>query len=62
MAVDTGYALGPMDGSWVSAVQITESAGTGTVCTVTVDGQSAKIQLSDGNYIAPEGGNNNGIK
>ncbi len=68
MAVDTGYALGPMDGTWVSAVQVTESAGgltdagAETVCTVTVDGQSAKIQLSDGNYIAPEGGNNNGIK
>lgn len=68
MAVDTGYGMGPMDGTWISTIL----AGTGSdtltspdarlAVDITVEGASASIRLSDGNGIAPLGGNNNGIK
>ena len=68
MAVDTGYAVGPIDGTWVSAVKVTPEGNVITdpdarmVVDLEVAGSSVKIKLSDGNYIAPKGGNNNGIK
>ncbi len=67
MMVDTGYAVGPMDGAWVSAVALTPDGDTVTnpataVVEITVTGTSAKIKLSDGAFIAPKGGNNNGIE
>jgi len=68
MAVDTGYAVGPMDGTWVSAVAVTPegdtitSPDTGIVADLEVQENSVRIKLSDGTYIAPKGGNNNGIK
>ena len=68
MAVDTGYAVGPIDGTWVSAVKVTPGDNVITdpdakmVVDLEVAGSSVKIKLSDGNYIAPKGGNNNGIQ
>ncbi len=68
MAVDTGYAVGPIDGTWVSAVKVTPGDNVitdpdaGMVVDLEVAGSSVKIKLSDGNYIAPKGGNNNGIE
>lgn len=68
MAVDTGYAVGPIDGTWVSAVKVTPGdnvitdSDAGMVVDLEVAGSSVKIKLSDGNYIAPKGGNNNGIE
>ena len=67
MMVDTDYAVGPMDGAWVSAVALTPDGDTVTnpataVVEITVTGTSAKIKLSDGAFIAPKGGNNNGIE
>ncbi len=66
MVVDTGYAVGPMDGTWVSAVAMSNTSEEITdpgaaVVDITVSGTSAKLKLSDGSYIAPSGGNNNGI-
>ena len=68
MAVDTGYAVGPIDGAWVSAVKVTPEGNVITdpyakmVVDLEVAGSSVKIKLSDGKYIAPKGGNYNGIK
>lgn len=68
MAVDTGYAVGPIEGNWVSAVKVTPEGNVITdpyakmVVDLEVAGSSVKIKLSDGNYIAPKGGNNNGIE
>ena len=68
MAVDTGYAVGPIDGTWVSAVKVTPEGNVitdpdaGMVVDLEVADSSVKIKLSDGNYIAPKGGNNNGIQ
>ena len=68
MAVDTGYAVGPIDGTWVSAVKVTPEGNVitdpdaGMVVDLEVADSSVKIKLSDGNYIAPKGGNNNGIE
>ena len=58
--VDTDYAVGPMDGAWVSAVALTPDGDTVTnpataVVEITVTGTSAKIKLSDGAFIAPKG-------
>ena len=68
MAVDTGYAVGPIDSTWVSAVKVTPEGNVitdpdaGMVVDLEVADSSVKIKLSDGNYIAPKGGNNNGIQ
>ncbi len=66
MAVDTGYAVGALDGSWVSAVPVTlgdsiPSPDAAAVVSLRVEGQSVYIQLSDGSYIKPKGGDANGI-
>ena len=69
MVVYTGYAVGPMDGTWLSAVDVGKPDGVDKITNpgsatveITVEGSSAKIKLSDENFIAPKGGNNNGIK
>ena len=67
MIVNTGYAPGKLDGSWVSAVQpvvsgnsVTDAAGG--VWTLTFNGSSVTITDANGVSIAPKGGNSNGIK
>ena len=60
MVTDTGYAPGVLDGTWVTAVAEADAAAQ-AVWTLTVDGTTVKIQDANNTYIAPKGGNNNGI-
>lgn len=66
MILDTGYAPGSLDGTWVTAVQPSVTDGSVTdptagVWTLTVSGSSVKLTDANGVTIAPKGGNNNGI-
>ena len=66
MVVETGYAMGKLDGTWVSAVQPVVSGdkvidAKGGLWTLTVDGNSVSIVDSNGVAIKPKGGNSNGI-
>ena len=61
MVTDTGYAPGVLDGSWVTAVA-QETAQSNALWTLTVDGDTVTLQDQNGTYIAPKGGNNNGIQ
>ncbi|MBM6939673.1 DNA-binding protein, partial [Pseudoflavonifractor phocaeensis] len=68
MVVDSGYAVGALDGTWLTATQLTDDNGAITdpaanlvwTVSVTADG----VTLTDGNgvTVAPKGGNNNGIQ
>ena len=66
--VSSGYAMGVLDGSWITAASVTESDGkivdpaAGTVWTITVDGDTAVLTDSNGTSVAPKSGNNNGIQ
>ena len=63
MVADTGYAPGAFDGSWLSAVQVTEgTVPENAVWILTVTGDQVTMQAPDGNYAAPKGGNINGIE
>lgn len=67
MILDTGYAPGSLDGTWVTAVQPSVTDGSVTdpttgVWTLTVSGSSVKLTDANGVSIAPKGGNENGIK
>lgn len=67
MIADSGYAPGVLDDTWLSAVQPAVNDDTVTdaknaVWTLTVSGDSVKLQDATGVYVAPKGGNNNGIK
>ena len=61
MVTDTGYAPGVLDGSWITAVD-QASAQTDALWTLTVEGSTVTLQDANGAYIAPKGGNNNGIQ
>ena len=66
MVVEGGYAMGALDGTWVSVVQ-PEIEGDqvadakGGIWTLTVNGSSVQITDANGASIKPKGGNNNGI-
>ena len=62
MVTDTGYAPGVLDGTWVSAVKVTDGSVPNAIWTLTVTGNEVKLQDQNGKYIAPKGGNNNGIQ
>lgn len=67
MVLDTGYAPGSLDGTWVTAVQPSVTDGSVTdpttgVWTLTVSGSSVKLTDANGVSIAPKGGDSNGIK
>ena len=67
LVVDSGYAAGALDGTWVSAVQPTiaddkVTDAKGGIWTLTVTGNQVTIKDANGKFIAPKGGNNNGIK
>lgn len=67
MVLDTGYAPGILDGTWVTAVQpsVTDESVTDPtdgVWTLTVSGNSVQLTDANGVTIAPSGGENNGIK
>ncbi|MBQ8356023.1 MAG: CehA/McbA family metallohydrolase, partial [Oscillospiraceae bacterium] len=66
MVVEGGYAMGALDGTWVSVVQpeisgdqVTDAKGG--IWTLTVSGSSVQITDANGASIKPKGGNNNGI-
>jgi len=66
MIVGTGYAPGLFDNGWLTAVQpvvdgdkVTDTQGA--VWTLTIGADGVSIQDSDGMFVAPKGGNNNGI-
>lgn len=66
MILDTGYAPGSLDGTWVTAVQPSVTDGSVTdptagVWTLTVSGSSVKLTDANGVSIAPNGGDSNGI-
>lgn len=68
MVTDTGYAPQKIDGTWLpadelgTALEDTVSAPADeTVWEIAVTADTATIKDSDGKFIAPSGGNNNGI-
>ena len=67
IATDKGYAMGVIDGSWVSAQKVTATNGkiTGVADShlweVTVSGSSVTLKDNNGTFLAPAGGNKNGI-
>ena len=62
MVTDTGYAPGVLDGTWVSAVEVLDGSVPNAIWTLTVTGNEVTLQDQNGKYIAPKGGNNNGIQ
>ena len=62
MVTDTGYAPGKLDGNWISAVQVAEGTIPDAIWTLTVTGEEVTLKDSNGKFVAPKGGNNNGIK
>ena len=62
MVTDTGYAPGKLDGNWISAVQVAEGTIPDAIWTLTVIGEEVTLKDSNGKFVAPKGGNNNGIK
>ena len=66
MMVEDGYAMGKLDGTWISVVQPTikndqVTDAMGGIWTLTVNGSSVQITDANGVSIKPKGGNNNGI-
>ena len=69
LVTDTGYAPGPLDGTWLSAAemgvpdQMASISDPGTAWyQIAVDGDSVTLTDRNGQAIAPKGGNENGIK
>ncbi|MBR2639808.1 MAG: hypothetical protein IKD39_04500, partial [Oscillospiraceae bacterium] len=67
MVIESGYAMGALDGSWITSVQpvidgdkVTDAKGG--VWTLVIDGEYVTITDSNGSSIAPKGGDANGIK
>ena len=66
MVVEGGYAMGALNGNWVTMVQPTIEGDVvtdakGGIWTLTVDGSSVTITDANGASIKPKGGNANGI-
>lgn len=68
MVTDTGYAPQKFDNNWLPAAELGTDPGDTvsapadeTVWEVAVTADTATIKDSDGKFIAPSGGNNNGI-
>ena len=69
LVTDTGYAPGPLEGTWLYAAemgvpdQMASISDLGTAWyLIAVDGDSVTLTDSNGQAIAPKGGNENGIK
>ena len=67
LVTDSGYAPGVLDSGWLTATAVTADENAVTVdpallWTVTVGTDGIKLKDSDGNTIAPKGGNTNGIQ
>ena len=68
MVTDTGYAPQKIDGTWLPADELGTALGDTvsapadeTVWEIAVTADTATIKDMDGKFIAPSGGNNNGI-
>lgn len=68
MVTDTGYAPQKFDNNWLPAAELgtdpgdtVSSPADETVWEIAVTADTATIKDSDGKFIAPSGGNNNGI-
>ena len=67
MVTGDNIAVGALDNNWVLAVPVSPENDTvvnpgNAVVDIKVDGSSAKLKVSNGSYIAPKGGNENGIQ
>ena len=68
MVTDTGYAPQKFDNNWLPAAELGTDPGDTvsapadeTVWEIAVTADTATIKDMDGKFIAPSGGNNNGI-
>ena len=66
IALADGTAIGAVDGTWVTAINVTAENGVvtndnGAVLTIVVNNGKATIQDKNGTYIGAKGGNANGI-
>ena len=68
MVTDTGYAPQKIDGTWLPADELGTALGDTvsapadeTVWEIAVTADTATIKDMDGKFLAPKGGNNNGI-
>ena len=67
MVVNSGYAVGALDGSWLTATQITDETGSLTnpdanlVWKIAVTDDGVTLTDSNGIQVAPKGGATNGI-
>ena len=69
MVTDTGYAPQKLDGTWLPADELGTALGdtiadpaAETVWEIAVSGGTATIKDMDGQFLAPKGGNENGIR
>lgn len=68
MTVSTGYAVGALDGTWLTATQVTDEGGSlidpaaNLVWDITVTADGITLTDANGTQVAPSGGNTNGIK
>ncbi len=64
LLTDTNYAVGELDGTWVTAIETTpenDVVHSTSYVTLEVNGQSVRIKDKNDVYLAPKGGNENGI-
>ena len=64
IALADGTALSCVDGTWVLSESVTANGGvvsSGSEWTVVVNGNSVTLKDKNGTFIAPKGGNNNGL-
>ena len=68
MVVDSGYAVGALDGTWLTATQVTDENGSLTnpdanlVWNIAVTDGGVTLTDANGVQVAPKGGNSNGIQ
>ena len=68
IVVYSGYAMGALDGTWLTATQVTEEGGSLTdpdaslVWEIAVTDSGVTLTDANGTQVAPKGGNNNGIQ
>ena len=68
MVVDSGYAVGALDGTWLAAAELAATEGSITdpaanlVWDIAVTQDGVTLTDANGTQVAPKGGNENGIK
>ncbi len=67
MVVDSGYAMGILDASWITATQLSATEGiitnpdSGLIWSLTISGDQVVLTDSNGKSIKPKAANTNGI-